>query len=79
MNMVYYIVKKDGIELKSNTKAGAFEAWDCLGRSDVTVEKHVIEEDGKHVIHSGKKMTRRMRKDGTMVYHAKWDSTMILG
>lgn len=71
--IAYYLIKKDGKEFKTESKAAAFEMYDCLGRHDVTIEKHFRDEymDGttsREYVYIGHKMTRRTLKSGEIRY-----------
>ena len=71
--MKYYIVKKDGKEFRCETKAGAFEMYDCLGRLDVAIESHMFDTDAsgkmKEYVWTYRKMMRRTLKSGEMKYY----------
>ena len=75
--MSYYVVKKNGKEFKAETKAGAFEMYDCLGRSDVRIEHHFTDTDAvgevREYVLAGSKMGRRTLKDGTLKYWIHFD------
>ena len=69
----FYLVKKNGKEFKCESKAAAYEMYDCLNKIDVVVEHHVIEEDqnGSMVewVHVADKMKRRILKSGEYKYY----------
>lgn len=69
----FYLVKKNDVEFKCDSKAVAYEMYDCLKRVDVIIEHHVIEEDlnGNMVewVHVADKMKRRTLKSGEHKYY----------
>lgn len=70
----FYLVKKEGHEdFKCFTKAAAFDAYDSLGRADVTIEKHFWDRDAndklKKYVHTFTKMSRRTLKSGEIKYY----------
>ena len=78
----YYIIKKEGREVKTESRAGAFEMWDCWGRSGVTVEEHVFDTDASgqevHYVFEAEKITRRTSKTGEIKYHFKWKPSVMV-
>ena len=81
----YYIVRKGDSEINcGNSIAAVWEAYDCLGRIDVTIEQHTEEVDitGSRIhmwLWKSHKMTRRMRKDGNYSYRIKDAKSYDLG
>ncbi len=81
----YYIVRKGNAEINcGNSIAAAWEAYDCFGRVDVTIEWHTEEVDltGRRIqmwLWKANRMTRRMRKDGNYSYHIKDAKTYNIG
>ena len=68
----YYIVKKDGKEFRCETSAGAYEMYDCLGRFEVTIEEHIIDDPTGVMMHYTRianKATRRKLKSGAFKYY----------
>ena len=71
----YYIVKKDGKEFRCETSAGAYEMYDCLGRFEVTIEEHIIDDPTgvmRHYTHTAHKATRKKLKSGAYKYYFKF-------
>ena len=68
--MKYYTITKGGKTITVDSIAQAYEMWDCLGRADVAIEHHAI-EDGNHYRWDVAKITRRTsKKYGRITYHA---------
>lgn len=69
---MYYIVKKNDSEIRCETKAGAFEAYDCFGRFDVVIEQHFTDKDAsgneKKYVRVFADMARRTTKNGMKYY-----------
>ena len=63
----HYIIRKGDHIINAETPAGAFEAFDSLGRFDVIIEEHRL-EDGKEYIFRYTKMTKKTDKDGSIKY-----------
>lgn len=79
--MTYFIIKKDKKEYKTDSKAGAFEMWDCWGRAGVIIEEHIFDTDvngiEKHYVHTATRASRKTCKDGTIKYHMRWDKCRV--
>lgn len=69
----FYIVKKDGKEIRCESASAAFEAWDCFGRHGTIVEMHIIDTDYAGIkyeyIDSYGKMARRKSKYGQTYFY----------
>ncbi len=68
----FFVVKKDGKEFRCETKAGAFEMYDCLGRYGMTIECHVFDDptgEMKEYVWTYTKMSRRTVKNGEIKYY----------
>ena len=79
----FYIIKKAGHEdVRAESFAGAYEAYDSLGKTDVTVEEHFFDTDAfgdmKHYVHETHKIRRRMLNDGSVMYYYKWTQSRVL-
>lgn len=77
--ILYFVVKQGDKEFRCETRAAAYEMWDCLKRKDVIVEWHYIDYDlGKHYIQTATRPRRRMLKSGQMKYYFSWANERVI-
>ena len=78
----FYIVSKEGHEpITAESKAGAYEAWDCFGRYDVKIEYHHIWENWKNgkmidSCYPVTRLSRRLLKSGEVNYHFSYGDAL---
>lgn len=73
----YFKLYKDGKEYNVETKAGAYEMYDSLGRSDVKIERHAF-DNGKHWVWDVTKIYRRTYQSGEVRYYVKLSESRLV-